>query len=449
MTGISAATEGIENTGSLGLFSKSSVFSVAKSLTRPVSSGPLVVLRVAFGLMMFASMVRFMARGWVTELYVLPQFHFTFWGFGWIRPLPPTGMWLVFILLAVLGLTIAAGLATRPSLIAFFLLFTYVELIDKAYYLNHYYFVSLLTFLLIFLPVWGSWSVDGRFGWRQPQPIVPAWMLWLVRAQLGLVYFFAGLAKLNPDWLLAAQPLTIWLHARTSTLLLGPLFDTTWMPYLFSWAGMAFDLTVPFWLSWGKSRAVAYLAVIVFHGVTGLLFNIGMFPWIMIACTLIFFDWQSVNDPVSTAKTATPPRWVMGFLALFLGIQLLLPLRHWLYPGNVNWTEEGFRFAWRVMLVEKTGQVTFTVRDPASGAQWHVLPSQYLTVQQDKQMAFQPDMIIQFAHFLVAQYPQPVEVRAEAYVSWNGRASRLLLDPEQNLIATFADWRPKPFILPP
>ena len=101
------------------------------------------------------------------------------------------------------------------------------------------------------------------------------------------------------------------------------------------------------------------------------------------------------------------------------------------------------------MLVEKTGQVTFTVRDPASGAQWHVLPSQYLTVQQDKQMAFQPDMIIQFAHFLVAQYPQPVEVRAEAYVSWNGRPSRLLLDPEQNLIATFADWRPKPFILPP
>ncbi len=155
MTGISTATEGTEVKKIGRKFSKISLCSVAKILTQPVSSGPLVVLRVAFGLMMFASMVRFMARGWVTELYVLPQFHFTFWGFGWIRPLPPTGMWLVFILLAVLGLTIAAGLATRPSLIAFFVLFTYVELIDKAYYLNHYYFVSLLTFLLIFLPVWG------------------------------------------------------------------------------------------------------------------------------------------------------------------------------------------------------------------------------------------------------------------------------------------------------
>ena len=41
-----------------------------------------------------------------------------------------------------------------------------------------------------------------------------------------------------------------------------------------------------------------------------------------------------------------------GLVVLFLGIQFLLPLRHLLYPGNVNWTEEGFRFAWRVMLVE-------------------------------------------------------------------------------------------------
>lgn len=431
-------------------FSFSSAFSASSAvLTRSVSSAPLVVLRVAFGLLMAASMVRFMARGWVTELYVLPQFHFTFWGFDWIRPLPPSGMWLVFSLLALLGLTIAAGLATRPSLIAFFLLFTYVELIDKAYYLNHYYFVSLLTFLLIFLPVQGEWSVDGRIGWRPSQPSVPTWMLWLVRAQLGLVYFFAGVAKLNPDWLLAAQPLTIWLHARTSTPLLGPLFDTAWMPYLFSWAGMLFDLTVPFWLSWRKSRGVAYLAVIVFHGLTGLLFNIGMFPWIMIACTLVFFDWKFLARRRLSSQTAALPRWVVGFLGLFLVVQLLLPLRHWLYPGNVNWTEEGFRFAWRVMLVEKTGQVTFTVLDPATGAQWHVLPSQYLTPQQDKQMAFQPDMIIQFAHFLAAQVPQPVEVRAEVYVSWNGRPSRLLLNPEQNLIAAAPDWRPKSFILPP
>jgi len=431
--------------------SKISVFSVAKkALLQPVNIGPFLAVRVAFGLLMFTSMVRFMLRGWVTEMYVQPQFHFTYAGFGWIRPLSAAGMWLIFIVLAVLGLTIAAGLFTRFSLVSFFLLFTYVELIDKTYYLNHYYFVSLFSFLLIFLPLNRAWSLDGRFGRVKRQQTVPAWMIWLVRLQLGLVYFFAGLAKLNADWLLAAQPLTIWLHARTGTPLIGALFDQPWLPYLMSWAGLLFDLTVPVWLCWRRTRVGAYTAVIIFHGLTGLLFNIGMFPWIMSACTLVFFNWRvppAVTRDLTVPKFRTS-RWLAFLLALFFLAQVLLPLRHWLYPGNVNWTEEGFRFAWRVMLVEKTGQVTFLVRDVANGDEWLVLPSDFLTDQQEKQMAFQPDMIVQFAHFLADHYPRPVEVRAEAYVSWNGRPSRLLIDPTVNLVdAASTNWRPKTYIL--
>ncbi|MCA9946454.1 MAG: HTTM domain-containing protein [Anaerolineales bacterium] len=461
--------------------SKISMHSVAKNLVRPVDIGPLVALRVAFGLLMAASMVRFMLRGWVAELYVQPSYHFTYAGFGWIRPLPPAGMWLVFIILAVLGLTITAGFLTRISLAAFFLLFTYVELIDKAYYLNHYYFVSLFSFLLIFLPLGGAWSLDGRLTQcqqsdrslnkksqilqitqiknlvnlrnllinSQRSQTVPAWMVWLVRLQLGLVYFFAGVAKINADWLLNAQPLTIWLHARTSTPLIGTLFDQPWLPLAMSWAGMLFDVTIPFWLSWRKTRLWAYTAVLIFHGLTGLLFNIGMFPWIMIACTLVFFDWRipgrAAQRPLPNQKH--PSFWQASVLALFFLIQLLLPLRHWLYPGKVNWTEEGVRFAWRVMLVEKTGQVTFFVRDVATGAEWLVLPADFLTDQQEKQMSFQPDMIVQFAHFLAEQYPQAVEVRAEAFVSWNGRPSRLLIDPTINLAAANADWHPRAYIL--
>ena len=314
----------------------------AKMSLQPKNIGPLVVVRLALGLLMFGSMVRFMARGWVTELYVLPQFHFTYFGFGWIRPLPAAGMWLIFMVLATLGLFIAAGFLTRFSLVGFFLLFTYVELIDKAYYLNHYYFVSLFSFLLIFLPLNGAWSLDGRLGWAQQQATVPAWVIWLVRGQLGLVYFFAGLAKINPDWLLNAQPLTIWLHARTGTPLIGTLFDQPWLPYLMGWAGMLFDLTIPIWLSWRKTRLLAYTAVLIFHGLTSLLFNIGMFPWIMITCTLVFFDWHIPEARVNGAtKKERVPYWQLCLLTIFFLGQLLLPLRHWLYPGSVNWTEEG------------------------------------------------------------------------------------------------------------
>jgi hypothetical protein len=421
-------------------------------LSRPVDVGPLIVLRVAFGLLMFAGAVRFMALGWIREQYVLPRFHFTYSGFEWVRPLPEWGLWLVFIGLALLALFIALGLGYRLSMAGFFVLFTYVELLDKTYYLNHYYFISALSFLLIFLPLNGRYALDNRLGLAPVRPRVPAWMVWAVRVQLGLVYFFAGLAKINPDWMFEALPLRIWLHARTGTPLIGGLFDYGWVAYAMSWAGMLFDLTIPFWLSWRRTRLPAYLAVIVFHSLTGLLFNIGMFPWIMIACTLVFFDWQlpaPANEKV--AQSSSIDRGLMGLrgglVFVFLGIQMLFPLRHWLYPGNVNWTEEGGRFAWRVMLVEKTGQATFFVRDRATGHERIVLPGDYLTDLQEKQMSFQPDMIAQFARFLARQYGREVEVRAEVYVSWNGRASRLLLDPNYNLAETAIDARPKSWII--
>ncbi len=420
---------------------------IQQQLTRPVNIGPLIVLRIAFGLMMFLSTIRFMAKGWIQEFYVQPQFHFTYYGFGWIRPLPEWGLWLVFICLAVFSLAIILGLMYRWSMIGFFLLFTYVELLDQTYYLNHYYFVSLLSFLLIFLPLHQAYSLDVRFGWVPARQFVPAWMVWAVRLQLGMVYFFAGLAKVNSDWLFSALPLRIWLHARTDVILIGRWFDFIWVAFVMSWAGMLFDLTIFFWLSWPKTRLLAYLTVVVFHGLTGQLFNIGMFPVIMIACTLVFFDWK-VNVPeLHTPKHQPAIKIVPGLISIFLLIQLLLPFRHLAYPGNVNWTEEGFRFSWRVMLVEKTGHVTFVVRNPQTGRESVVFPGEYLTMTQERQMSFQPDMIVQFAHFLAEQYDHPVEVRAEAFVSWNGRSSQLIIDPNLDLTKVSINLRARPWII--
>ncbi|MBK7219456.1 MAG: HTTM domain-containing protein [Candidatus Promineofilum sp.] len=422
-------------------------------LSRPVDIGPLIVLRVVFGLLMLAGAVRFMARGWIGELYVLPQFHFTYAGFDWLRPLPEWGLWLVFVALAALALAVALGLAYRLSLGAFWLLFTYVELLDKTTYLNHYYFISVLSLLLLFLPLNGRASLDTRLGWATPRATVPAWMVWIVRLQLGIVYFYAGLAKLNRDWLLEAQPLRIWLHARTATPLIGPLFDQAWVGYAMSWAGMLFDLTIFIWLSLPRTRPFAYVAVVIFHSLTALLFNIGLFPWIMIGCTLVFFDWRlpplstAPEPPARLAATSVWPVWRGALLIGFIALQALLPLRHWLYPGDVNWTEEGGRFAWRVMVVEKTGDATFFVRDKATGRETTVWPRDYLTLMQERQMAWQPDMIVQFAHFLGRQYPGDVAVRAEVYVSWNGRPSRLLIDPQADLLQVDDGPGPRPWIL--
>ena len=423
------------------------------SLFRPVSILPLALIRIAFGLLMFISTLRFMSQGWIHEFYILPQFHFTYLGFGWVKPLPELGMYLVFGAMLIASLLIALGLFYRLSILSFFLLFTYVELLDKTYYLNHYYFVSLVSFLFIFLPLNKALSLDVRLGMTKASSTLPVWMLYSIRLQVGLVYVLAGIAKLNPDWLFAAQPLRIWLRANTELPLIGSFFDFLWVAYAMSWAGIIYDLTIPFFLMYKKTRYIAYLAVILFHILTAALFPIGMFPWIMMVMTLIFFQpeqwkWTRVL-PLSKPRLFTRSNSLLIVIALFFLFQLGMAFRHYLYPGNVLWTEEGYRFSWRVMLAEKTGRATFSVKDKKTLQIWTVFPSQYLTPQQEKQMSFQADMILQFAHFLKADFSKrgyDGAVFAEAYVSLNGRSSQSLIDSSIDLGMQTYDLKPKMWI---
>ncbi len=447
------------------------VGAVGAWLLAPTSIVPLVIFRIAFGLLMFAGVVRFVGSNWIETLYLQPQFHFHYLGFAWVQVASPVVMHAIFAGMALMTLLITAGLFYRVSIITFFVLFTYVELLDKALYLNHYYFISILSFLLIFLPLNSAFSLDARLRPGIRSSFVPRWTITAVRLQLGLVYVFAGVAKLNPDWLFHALPLRIWLPAHASFPLLGALFVQPWAAFAMSWAGAIFDLTIPFWLSLRRTRPFAYIVVIGFHTITGLLFNIGMFPWVMIACTLVFFDaqdvrqvyglvrraarflpvWLPAHSPGSPGETPRTHRVILAGFVVYFAIQALVPFRHVLYPGDTNWTQEGFRFSWRVMLVESAGYTTFFVRDPVSAQRWTIDPDHYLTVTQAKQMSFQPDMILEFAHFIEDEFRTQgyadVEVRVEAYVTYNRRSSRLLIDPDADLTLTAPSIWAKPWIL--
>jgi hypothetical protein len=123
-----------------------------------------------------------------------------------------------------------------------------------------------------------------------------------------------------------------------------------------------------------------------------------------------------------------------------------------LYPGNLFWTEEGYRFSWRVMLMEKAGTAQFYVMDSKTGREGLVENREFLNAHQEKQMAMQPDLILQFAHFLGKHYAalglQNPKVRAEVYVTLNGKPSQLLIDDQIDLMQIEESWGPKTWIKP-
>ncbi|MDH5379676.1 MAG: HTTM domain-containing protein, partial [Cyclobacteriaceae bacterium] len=166
-------------------------------ITKPRSIAPLVIFRILFGLLMLFSLVRFLYNGWVEEFYVLPVFNFTYYGFDWLQPLPQEVMYLVFAFMIVACILIILGWYYRWAIGTFFILFSYVELLDKTYYLNHYYFISLVSFILIWLPASSRFSLDIKFGRVKEITQIPAWTIYILMFQIGVVYFFAGIAKIN------------------------------------------------------------------------------------------------------------------------------------------------------------------------------------------------------------------------------------------------------------
>jgi vitamin K-dependent gamma-carboxylase len=428
---------------------------------RPVDIASLAAFRVIFGAVMFASCVRLLASGWIDTMYVEPAWFFTYPGFDWVQPWPAWGMYLHYAALAVLALAIAAGAFHRVAAPLFTIGFAYTQLIDVTNYLNHHYLVVLLGTQLSLLPAHAAWSVDAR---RRPalrRATVPAWMVWLLRFQIGVVYVFAGLAKLKADWLVGGQPLNLWLAARTDRPVIGALFAEPWAAHAMSWLGCAFDTTIALWLSWRRTRAVAYAVVIVFHGATGYLFNIGMFPIIMTSSALIFFSpsWPRVvlarlgrpcpPPAPEPAPPRAPPRIAIAAIAVHALVQLALPLRHHVYPGPVLWNEDGMRFAWHVLVREKHGDVSFVARF-ADGRRLEVPPRNYITARQEREMGGQPDLILQLAHHIGRELRRrghrEFAVHAVTAVSLNGRRPAPMIDPTVDLLEV-TDWGPRTWVL--
>lgn len=407
-------------------------------LNKEVSIAPLITLRVLFGGVMLFSLLRFIYYGWIESLYFNLKFNFSFFEF---IPFPSnTLFYVIYFSLVLLSILVIIGYKYRISISLFFILFTYIELLEKSYYLNHYYFVSVLSFIMIFLPLGSYFSIDSFFK-KEEIKVIHNWQLLSPKILISIVYFYAGIAKLNYDWLFDAMPLRLWLPASSDLFLIGGLLKETWTAYLFSWFGAIYDLTIWVFLFNKSTRKYAYMVVVVFHLMTSILFQIGIFPYMMTLLTLIFFSssfheklieklkvFLNISNSNFVELRQSTQKLNKTFIMLFVFIQLIIPFRYVLYDGNIFWTEEGYRFSWRVMLMEKTGWVNFKLIDKKNNIEKLIDPSYELNEIQVKQMSFQPDMILQYAKHLGDKYQKETgfkpEIYVESFTSLNGSGSK-------------------------
>ena len=378
-----------------------------------VDAAPLVYARVVFGACMAIEVFRFFRNGWISNYFVKPTFFFAYPGFEWVRPLGGDGMYVLFAVAGLAAVGVATGKRYRLSALALAVAWSWIFLIDQTNYLNHGYLLCLLAWLLAVIPM---------------ERTVPRWALLLVTGQLALVYFFGAVAKLDADWL--AGDVARFFLSRTE--LTEPLAQSKAGRVGFALGGLFFDLLIVPGLVWRRTRLLASLAAATFHLTNAWLFQIGVFPWVMLALTPVFYPADFTRRLLRLPTLDAPPEpqrerpLVAAALALWFAVQVALPLRHWLYPGQVNWTEEGHNFSWHMKLRVKRGETRFLVGGVEADLR------AVLTRRQAKKLTTRPEMIRQLANEL-RRRSNGAPVFVDARASLNGRPWQPLIDPGVDL----------------
>ena len=452
-------------------------------LFRPIDIASLVFFRIAFGILAMTECMGLFFYYHLYERTFEPDgFQFKYYGFEWVQVFPEPYMSIFFSFITICAILIALGKWYRWVTPLFAIGFIYAFLLEKTHYLNHGYLICWLSVVMIFLPANRAFSMDvaKKPGMRRTK--IPAWCVFLLAFLMGVVYFYGGLAKINPDWL-QAYPMRIWLKARDDMFLLGPIWGNEITAWIMSYGGMIFDLSVAFLLIFKRTRLWAFFFVLFFHVTNAIIFNIGAFPWLSIALTLLFFPadlprrwiaWAGKriklvdrlkiawDKKVGYTPANTLPIWqeserwrraISTGLILVAAFHLLYPLRHHLIPGNVAWTEEGHRYSWRMMLRSKYGRGNLTVKDSNTGATFVINPRDSLSRDQYYDVVSHPDMLLQYAHHLRDQYEErlgnEVEVYADIRLRLNGRKFQDYVKEDVNLAKEeWSFFKPSHWIVP-
>ncbi len=415
-------------------------------VNKPVDRAPLALFRMFYGFLIACEGWGAIMTGWVRRTLVEPGELFTFIGFEFLEHLGGPLMYPYFVVMGATGIAIMLGWRYRLTSVLFALMWSAAYLMQKASYNNHYYLLMLLAWMMALLPAHRSHSLDVRSGRSSRRDHMPAGVRVLIIVQLLIVYTYASLAKLYPDWLDNTFSRML-MSGRADYPIIGSFLQQDWVHTGISWFGILFDgLVIPA-LLWKPTRKWAFGLAVFFHLFNSVTLGIGIFPFLALAFTVFFFDERDIRRIFF--RSTLPERirsgdfrftlrplvlWAGG---LYLLIQLLLPLRHYLWEGNVFWTEEGHRLSWRMMLRFRTGYANYTAVFKDEGTRIPLDPRDFgLNAKQLRKVQAHPDFIWQFAQKVHRHYEaegKDVEVYVQCRVRLNDHALQDLIDPQTDL----------------
>ncbi len=427
---------------------------VCRFLGMEVDNSSLILFRVCYGFLIASESFGAILTGWVYKVLVEPSFTFSFIDMEWLQPLPGNGMYIYFILMGTCGLLVMVGLFYRYASFLFFILWSGVYLMQKTSYNNHYYLLMLIAGVMVLMPANKSRSLDVKYGFTKPSDSCPNACIWFFIIHVAIIYASASLNKIHMDWLMA-KPIGIWFNYKSNYLLVGSLLTQRWFQYAIAWGGVLYDGLIIFLLLYKPTRKLGFWLSILFNLFNSAIFQIGIFPYMMIAFTMFFFPPETIRKiffkkKIHVRPIVKPPNYTLFWLfASYFVVQLWLPIRHHLYKGDVHWTEEGHRMAWQMMLRTKTGTAIFEVVDKNSGESEKIKLNEFLTFEQERVLVTEPDLIWQFAQYLKKHYAKrghDISVFVDGFVSLNGHTKRRLVDPEVDIASVswerwkHADW---------
>ncbi|WP_103069748.1 HTTM domain-containing protein [Aquimarina sediminis] len=411
-----------------------------------IDNSPLIVFRVFFGFLIAAEAIGAIFTGWVTRVLVEPKFTFNFIGLDFLQPLPGNGMYFYFAIMGTLGLLIMVGFKYRWSMIGYTVMWAGVYFMQKSSYNNHYYLLLLLCIIMSALPAGNYFSIDVKRNPLLKEISMPRWCILLIIAQLWIVYTYASVAKFYPDWLDYTVAKNL-MAGRAHYPFVGDILQGHWAHVTVTYFGILFDLLIVPLLLWKRTRFAAFCISIFFHLFNSIVFQIGIFPYLSLAFSVFFFSKERIHHLFMKKKEfytknelilPSYHKLLFPALVVWLSIQIVLPIRHWIIPGDVLWTEEGHRLSWRMMLRGRSGNTNFYIvdnNDPK--AQRKIINKKdYLSKKQIRLVSSRPDGIWQFAQHLKQQYStngKDIAVYVKSRVSVNGEKYKTLIDPEVDL----------------